>query len=206
MNLNTANLKVGLAASTDPARVNLNSIHVTATHTEATNGYILARVSLPYQYPIEDIPATIPTEPAENLQGFIIPAKPAMAVKLFKKNLLHCLVDTLYVDIEKTNPNGTAKFTATDLESTISPELKKIDGDFPDLDRVLPTFDEENPPYHVKLNIAYLETLLAIAKSIGTEFVTIDGGTKYSQSPVVLKAENLDTMQKFTGVIMPVKE
>ena len=41
MNLNTANLKVGLAASTDKTRMNLNSIHVTSEYTEAAANMVM---------------------------------------------------------------------------------------------------------------------------------------------------------------------
>jgi DNA polymerase III sliding clamp (beta) subunit (PCNA family) len=205
MNLNTANLMVGKAASTDPMRVGLQSIHVTATHTEATNGHILARVSLPFQHDCEELPLSIKTENAEYIEPFTIPAKAAMSIKLFKsKGNIPCLSDSLYVDVEKTNMNGTARFMATDRETTIMPELNKIDGDFPDIDRAIPTPDADHPPYHTRLNIAYLETLLAIAKSIGSEFITLDGGTKYVMAPVVLTAKTDN--QTFTGVIMPCRE
>ena len=206
MNINTANLMVGKAASTDAIRMNLNSIHVTAGYTESTNGHILARVSLPFQYDPEELPVVIKTEDAEYLEPFIIPAKPAMAIKLFKsKGNIPCLSDALYIDVEKTNMNGTARFIATDRETTITPELNKIDADYPETDRVIPTTE---PTYHVKLNISYLEILLAIAKSTGAEFVTIDGNsqpkTDYGTAPVLLKSEH--NGQIFTGVIMPVKE
>ena len=71
MNLNTANLMVGKAASTAPARPHLNSIHVTGRHTEATNDHILARVSLPTQYDPGDVPVTCPTAKAEELTPFV---------------------------------------------------------------------------------------------------------------------------------------
>jgi DNA polymerase III sliding clamp (beta) subunit (PCNA family) len=201
MNLNTANLMVGKAASVDMTRTNITGIHVTATHTEATNGHILARVSLPYQYEADDIPGSIPTESAESIKAFVIPAKPAMAVKLFKKNHFPCLTDTLYVDVIKTNLNGTAKFTATDRESTISPELSKIDAEYPDTDLVFPSGKAD---WKKTVNIEYLEKLLAIAKSTGKETISIYGYNDFR--PVYLETINEGTDQAFRGLLMPVKD
>jgi DNA polymerase III sliding clamp (beta) subunit (PCNA family) len=196
---------VGKAASTDAARVNLNSIHVTKDYTEATNGHILARVSVPFQWEREDLPEQIPTS-GETLTPFIVPAKAAMSFKTFKAkgkyNNIPSLADALYVDVEKTNSNGAAYFTATDRESTINPTLQKIDMDFPDIDRVIP-FYEGDDIFHVRLNISYLETLLAIAKGTGSEFVNIDG-VKGNNRPLLLRTEN--NGQKFTDVIMPVRD
>jgi DNA polymerase III sliding clamp (beta) subunit (PCNA family) len=206
MNINTANLMVGKAASTDNLRMNLNSIHVTAEYTEATNGHIMARVGLPLQFPCDDVPDVIKTEDAEYLEPFVIPAKAAMSIKTFKakgKTGIPCLIDTLYIDVEKTNMNGTAIFSATDRESVINPILSKMDVGYPDTSRVIPSFTGEDDIYHTRLNIAYLETLLAIAKSTGSESVTIDA-RRGDGRPVLLTAEN--DGQKFTGVIMPLRD
>ena len=206
MNINTANLMVGKAAGTELSRPGIMGIRVTATHTEATNGHILARVTLPEQFPPEDLPAAIKTEDAEYLEPFTIPAKPAMAIKPFKMKKytsIPCLDGTIYVDVEKTNVNGTAIFSATDRETTINPIIEKIQDQYPDTDRVIPNFEGEDGLFHTRLNITYLETLLAIAKATGSEYVTFDGRGGEFQ-PVVLKTENRDG-QKFLGIIMPVR-
>lgn len=206
MNLNTANLMVGKAASTDLTRYNLNSIHVTDSYTEATNGHILARVSLPFQFPIDDIPEVIKTEDAEYIEPFIMPAKAAMLIKTFKAKKhggYPCLNDALYIDVEKTNMNGTVKFMTTDLDSTLTPELSKIKEEYPPCDRVIPKVNPVNDKaFHAVFDISYLETLLAIAKSTGAEEVCIDSGNTYVSEAVLLTAEYAD--QKFTGVIMPI--
>lgn len=197
---------VGKAASIDPTRENLNSIHVTAAHTEATNGHILARVSLPKQFSCDDLPATIKTEDAEYIEPFIVPAKAAMQMKPFKVKNIACLDNSIFIDVEKTNINGVARFAMTNIDVTVTPELAKIDAVFPDCDRVIPM---KKPDFQVDLNIAYLETLLAIAKSTGAEVITLRGNlpendpTFVSNKPIILTAEN--DGQKFTGVIMPIK-
>jgi DNA polymerase III sliding clamp (beta) subunit (PCNA family) len=183
MNLNNANLKVVAAASTDELRRGLVSIHVTPEGTEATNGHILARVGLPYQYEPDDIPATCPTEAAANLKSFVIPAGAVKSLKTFKAKNLPALNNTLFVDVAKTNANGTAHFTATDREQISSPTITKLDTEFPDTSRVIPT---DEPAYRVGFNIEYLKILLDIAKATGAETVTVEGYSNITQTVINL--------------------
>jgi hypothetical protein len=202
MNLNTANLKVAMAASTDACKLSIQNIHVTQTYTEATNGAIFARVSLPLQFDCGDVPAVCPTLPAEHIKPFLVPAAAAMKIKPLKCKRLPILDGVLYVDVAATNQNGSARFVSTDTESVISPELYKVDANFPDVNRVIP---KDDPSFHVKLTIGHLETLLQIAKATGSEYVTVDGfGKSGSAFPLVLKAEK--DGQTFLGVIMPCRE
>ena len=175
MNINSANLKVGLAASTDELRRNLMGIHVTSNHTEATNGHIAARVTMPIQVEVDDVPKQCVTLDKQHITPFIIPSSGVKSLKTFKVKRLPSLNDTLFVDVEKTNLNGQAYFTATDLEQTSAPVITKIEGEYPDLDRVMPS---EEPTYRVGFNVDYLITLLTIAKTMSTvnnNAVTIEG-------------------------------
>ena len=201
MNINAANLKVGLAASTDVTRQNLMSIHVTPDYTEATNGHILARVGLPVQYPADDIPAACPTQDSIHIKPFIIPAGPAMKLKPCKVKNLPCLDGQFYVDVEATNLNGKARLTSFDLDNLQAPELSKVDMGYPDIDRVIPTDD---PLVRAGYDISYLETLLAIAKSTGAKTVILN---MYSQTkPMVMETYPIaDATNTFKGVIMPIR-
>jgi|SRR3990167_99455 len=200
MNLNKANLAVGAAASVDPTRPNINSIHITDKFTEATNGHILARVDLPFQFDPLDVPASCPTEKAETIQPFTIPAKAVASIKMLRYRSLPICNEELFVDVEKTNSGETAYFNATDTISTISPKIEKINNDYPDTDRVVNINDEVK--FHTCLNIGYLQTLLSIAKTAGCSHVTIDG-YEAKNKPVVFKS--IDG-QGFFGLIMPYGE
>jgi len=202
MNLNKANLAVAAAASIDLSRPNINSIHITDKFTEATNGPILARVSLPYQFDPGNVPFSCPTDKATEINPFIIPAKSAVTIKLPKHRTLPMCNDTLFVDVEKTNLSEGAYFNATDLTSMISPMIKKIDSDYPDIDQIVKIDDEVH--FHTFLSVNYLQTLLNIAKIVGCEHVTIDGYDKPNK-PVIIKGENIEG-QEFYGMIMPCRE
>jgi hypothetical protein len=199
MNINATNLKVGMAASKDITRRNLMSIHVTPDYTEATNGHIVARVGLPFQFPCEDIPSACPTQDSVHLRPFIMPADTAMKMKPCKVKNLPCLDGQFYVDVEGTNLNGKARFTSFDLDNLQAPELVKIDMDYPDIDRVIPSGD---PEFRQGFNIEYLETLLAIAKSTGAKSVVLNyyGHCK----PLVMETHELGT-NTFKGAIMPIR-
>lgn len=206
MNINTANLKVGLAASKDESRKYIQTIHFTSKFTEATNGHILARVSLPAnQYPVHEIPASCPTDDAGKIIPFSVMAAPAMKIKTMKQknkySSIPCLEDALYIDVTATNANGSARFSATDRETTITPELQKVEGDFPELDRVIPNTETEKPCFSANFKIGSLETLLTIAKSTGAEVVTIYGLGDYRPMKIEAGANGQD----FVGVIMPVR-
>lgn len=200
MNINVSNLKVGLAASNDETKKAFQSIHVTKDYTEATNGTIMARVSLPHQYESEDIPSCVQTSAADKLEPFLVPAKAMMKIRPLtqkrKCSRISCLDGQLYVDVEKTNQNCNAKFFSSDIESTICTELQKADYYYPDIDRVIP---DGTPLFHASYRIEYLETLLAIAKSVGSERIMLD--LHDPKRPLVLSAEK--DGQSFTGLIMP---
>ena len=205
MNLNAANLKVGLAASTDKTKANLNSIHITSRYTEATNGHILARVSLPEQYD-DDVPTCCPTSDARDIVPVVVPAKPVMGIKIPKDK--RPTLNAVYIDVEKTNTGKMVVFGTTDRKSTLTPTVDKIDDLYSETDRVLPSESAiDDMPFRTCLNIDYLKTLLEIAKSTGAEIVYLYGGDhtnkKPMQMPVILKSKNEKTMQTFTGIIMP---
>jgi DNA polymerase III sliding clamp (beta) subunit (PCNA family) len=175
MNINSANLKVGIAASTNELRRNIMGIHVTSGYTEATNGHIAARVTMPIQIEADDVPKQCPTLDKQHITPFIIPSSGVKSLKTFKVKRFPSLNDTLFIDVEKTNLNGQAYFTATDLEQTSAPVITKIEGEYPELDRVMPS---DEPTYRVGFNVDYLITLCTIAKTMSTEnnnAVTIEG-------------------------------
>jgi DNA polymerase III sliding clamp (beta) subunit (PCNA family) len=241
MNINAANLKVALAASNDATRLGLTGINFTTKGTEATNGHILARISYPDQIQADDVPNTCPTGAAADLKSFIIPATAIKSLKTYKVKSLPNLTDSIFVDVDATNANGTAKFTSTNLDEISAPSINKIDAQFPDVERVIPT---TAPDYIVGMNIEYLIHLLTIAKSVsalGT--VTIEGRDKSAEiieglrdavlqvidlpaipeekrevlrlalandhrascNPWVIRADNPETGQNFTGIVMPIR-
>lgn len=200
MNINKANIIVGKCASTDESKYHLNSIHFTKDFTESTNGHILARMSYPEpQFDPADVPDVIKTGPKELIQPFIIPVKALKDVKFPKRSSLPVLMD-LYVDVDSTNQNGNAKFGMTDLQTTSTPEVKKMEGEFPETDRVWPTIA---PVIEICVNPAYLKTMCDIAGGMGDKIKL----TLYdANSPIKVSARDNNTQQEFTGLVMPMRD
>ncbi len=201
MNLNIANLKVGLAASTDATRPNLCTIHITPEGTEAMDGHILAKVSLPRQFEPDHVPSVIKTVEAEYLEPFLVPAKTLMTLKPFKSKTLPVLDSTIFIDIEKTNANGSAQFGMSNLDVTLTPAIQKIDAEFPDTERVIPN---GKPVRTVYFDADLMVRLLNIAQAADATTIRMD--MKDDQvSPIKLTSENEVTAQTFTGVLLPLK-
>jgi uncharacterized small protein (DUF1192 family) len=200
MNLNTANLKVGLAASKDPLRTHIQTIHVTKEYTEATNGSILARIGLPEQFDTEDLPGSISTKDANELEPFCIPTKAAMDIKTFKGRI-PCLNDTVYIDVEKTNQNGNARFISTDLESTRTPEIQKANVDYPKTDQVFP--HKAQPVFEAWLSVEELEKLIKIMKATEIERIKVKA---FSVTQPILFTNEDKGKQTFRGLLMAFNE
>jgi len=199
MNLNKLNLEVAKAASKETGRYNLNSIHFTKDYTESSNGHIMARVTYPEQFDPSEVPDLIKTGKKEDIQEFMIPADSLKGVKFPKKISLPVLKD-LYVDVESTNSNGSAKFGMTDLETTIQPEIRKMEGEYPNVNACIPTSE---PIFEVSLDGRYLAMMATIAAQFQERTGEITLHFHSFTSPVVITAFN--ESQKFKGLIMPMR-
>ncbi len=197
MNLNKLNLEVVRAASKDASRYNLNALHITPNYTEATNGHILARMTYPVQFEPGDVPEVIKTGKKEDIIPFMVPIDALKGIKFPKKVSLPMLAD-LYIDVEATNGNGNAKFGMTDLQTTTQPEIRKIDGEYPDTEACVP---KGEPVFEISLDGRYLATLAEMASGLNIRTGGITLRFYGFNSPAVMTAHNEE--QEFYGLIMP---
>lgn len=192
-------LAVRHAASKDPSRYMMNGIHFREDGlVEATDGHMMLRVRAGSPeadgFPegvgqvVENLrPFTCPTESAEKLRK-VIP----------KGKRFPQLEGAVLVKDEA----DTVEFRTTDLETVDSVTARKLDGEFPKTDQVMP---EGEPLVTVYLSGVLLERVIKAAKEMGgpknlpLKFEIRDEG-----SPVVvsLKDEDGDVL---TGLIMPVR-
>lgn len=201
MNINKLNLEISQCASKEEGRYHLNGVHFTKDYTESTNGHVLGRITYPTQMDIEELPAQIKSDLKDKIDDFIVPLRGIKDLKFPQKVILPIL-QYVYVDVESTNKNGVARFSSTDLETTPVTEIRKIDGEFPETDRVWPK--EEEAVFEICIDSNYLKIMADIASKFSKH-----GGCKLTfygiDSPVKIHAYNSDTDQTFTGVIMPMK-
>ena len=203
MNINKNNLLVTKVASKDDSREALKCIRFTKEYTEATDGHRLVRITYPEQIKQDDLPENIKTGDAQEIKEFIIPATSTKDIKFYKGPV--DFMDQAFVNVESTNANGSANFISTDLENTSSPEIKKVESQWPATDKVWP---EGTPIFEVAVNAQYLEDLCNIAKSLDKD--------KRSNHPVImrffgpnlgitLEAKDFGVGQTMTALLMPVR-
>ena len=161
MNINKINLNVAKCASTEKNRYNLNGIHFTKDFCEATNGHILARITYPTQFPLEEIPnQLIKTGLKDDLKDFIIPLDGVKNIPIVKGKVSMPILAETYIDVEQSNNNGTVKFQTTNLETTPTAEIRKIDGQYPDTSQVWPK--DEDAVFEICLNAEYVKRICEI--------------------------------------------
>jgi len=206
MLLNRHNLSIVALASKDETRHSLQGVRVTKDYTEATDGYRLARVTVPTGNPAEfpnvgitangSMPAvTVPATAAKALEKAL--PRPGRSRRL--PILENALVDT------EAAQRGTFRAIATDLETQTPVEAAVIEGQYPDSD---PVFPGGEPLATVHINGLYLAECAKLAagmtngRSHGIKLLIYD---KDGLAPVKIEATNPDTGQTATFLIMPMR-
>jgi hypothetical protein len=183
-------------------------VHFTPEYTEATDGHRAVRISYPEQLNADDLPSDVKTGPVADIKPFLIPAKSAKDItfnKAGRKNPLPFMTQS-FVDVDATNANGDASFYSTNLESKSNPVIRKVDAQYPNVDKVWPT--ELGIVLQIAVDPNYLAELAEIAATL-----TKDARdpcmllTFYSpNSPIRLQARNFeDPNQRMDAVLMPMR-
>ena len=169
-------LQVAKAASTDATRYTLNGIKIEADGTTvATDGNILVRyrpreMPSPTDYPV--IPGCSPVD-AEPLVPFILSTKDALSVAKLPGKTKLPILDFIALDTAKTNAGESACFAATDLQAVKMLAPKKIDGEFPDYDKIFP--DPTVPPSaRVGFTVAVLQKALTTLQACGATHIVME--------------------------------
>lgn len=154
MNINEKNLLVTKAAITKEARQYANVMKITNEYTEATNGHIAVRVSLPFQIAVEELPEKLANETG-NFESAVINTTGLDKIKVPKKSLP--VLQQIYVK----NGDGV-KFSTFDLETMQTVEAKKAEITFPDIDKVFPSEQKETPVFQIAFDARLLKQLCEI--------------------------------------------
>ena len=206
---NRSHLSVRHACSTDETRYNLCGVHFLADGTtEATNGDWLLRAK-PHKQDMEEFPATatagIPAHPPE-LEPFILPRDTvdALVKRLPKKQMALPILSNALLDVARANGNGDACFITTDLETQEMTKGRKIDGEFPNTDKVIPAADKK-PTATFGVNLKYLAACYkAVVEFGGKQHTNVKIEIFGELEPIRLTYSNPDTGE-LLAVIMPVR-
>ena len=184
MKINKANLSVLAVKATDPSR-SLHGIRFDKGGTIGCNGFSLAYV-------------TYPDGKEEQLEPFML----VFDIGGYKK------YEEINLDVQHTNKNGTAKFTAVSRNVTNEFALEKLPtepySNYPPVIKIIEDNKKEiTEKEHVviTLSVGELRKILEVVREIDNE-VTFYIPKEYL--PVKMVAEN--GKQEFFGLTMPVKK
>jgi DNA polymerase III sliding clamp (beta) subunit (PCNA family) len=201
MNLNKNNLLVGAMANKDGSHYNLNSIHLTKKFTEATDGHMLCRIDLPEQFEPEDVPIMVKTDKADFFDDAILSLDGLKNVK-FTKSQLPIVDGQVYIDVESSNKNGKVKMATTDLDNVFETNARKIDGNYPDINLVLPKTPAK---FRIGVSAKLLREMadLIVKGKKGTDALTVLEFR--SEVDPIMFLSKTNEGQKITGLIMPMR-
>jgi len=206
MRVNRENFEVVQAASNDGTRYALCSVYFDGYGTVATNGAMLATVSYPDQGSDDDLPKGLPVGKIADLKPFAVGVDAVKALtRAIPKTTSLPILKYLYVDVDRTNADGSATFAATDLETQSNPTVAKVEGLFPPYEQVIPK--EKDLCEKVGYNPAVVAKAFAIvSKVMGSKQAgcVVRMGREPSQ-PMIIEGRNADTGQTVRVVVMPMR-
>ena len=190
---NNNNLNITKIASKNENRPELTGVFFKSDKTVATDTFRLIEMSTPSNVKPEDYPKLPSGKTAmRGCKPFIVSAKELSKIKIPNNKTLP-IVNHLaigHVDDQRV------ELLTTDLETEQVKSLRRIDGNFPDYEKLFPV---DKPIAEVELNADYLSELLNIMgklnnlKSVKIKFHGPD-------KPLVLEASGPD--QKARGMLM----
>jgi len=191
------------AASTDQTRFILNGVHITPDGSGiATDGHILFKhtpdeLSDPKDYPaIEGVNLTDETP----LQPFTLSSDSIQALlKAIPKKSHLPILSNIALDTKATNNNSSAVMAVTDLETSQVFKPKKIEGDYPDYEKVIPS---ETPKVVIGFIVETLTKALQTMKALDIKTFAMEI-TDPKSAVKITPQDEIDG--KTLGVIMPCK-
>lgn len=188
-------------ASKDDSRPVLSGIKFEKDRAVATDGFRLITVTYPDQDP-NDMPQL--GERVLNDEEVVLPAKNVeAALKRIPKNpnlpILNCAV------IEKEK-DGVVTITSTDLNSFSEEKVRKIDGTYPEYQKILDSTKAKEVTAKFSVNAQLMsETLKAMAtalKYLGNA-TTVAVEVRGSNDPILITCESKE--RKIEALVMPVR-
>ena len=199
--LNKHNLNIAKLAAKDESRYMVTGVRVSPEHTICTDGHQLTRVTTP-KMGVDDFPAAEGFTAAAKWEPFILDAKAALAIaKAIPKSTTIPVLEHAAVG-EATNDNGHAQIMVNDLESPQVFTPRKMDGQFPDYERVIP--DKAKAAFTIGLNPLLLLSVLQAMKG----FVNVKAPRmtlRFYDTDSAIRLDVSNDEQEWTSVLMPMR-
>ncbi len=204
--LNKHNLNIAALASKEASRFSLAGIHVSKERTAVTDGHVLMTVTRP-----TCAAATFPTPPGapeatDEHKPFIMPTADALAIakQLPKKSSIPVILNAAICVESPADSSRVVRILTTDLERSQTNNVRPVDGNFPDIQRVMP--DASKSKFRICLDVTKLISVLQqfdkFANEAGPNHKPVRLYFTDNQHAVRIDADGGDG-QHMTGVVMP---
>ena len=199
--LNRHNLNIAKLAAKDESRYTLTGIRVSPDETMCTDGHQLTRVTTP-KVDVEQFPVKDGFTPTRDFEPFLLPSQAALSIAraLPKRSTIPILLNAAIG--KQTDVNGCAQIAVTDLDDYQIFTPRKMDGKFPDYERVIP--NKADATFTIGLNPLQLLAILQQVKGfVDTREPTMVLRLYDASSAVRIDVSNDE--QEWTSVLMPMK-
>jgi len=201
--LNKANFLVTDFASKEESRYSLTAVQIRPEATVATNGHYLAWVSTNRSMAPADFPQVEGFEGGDkDFTPFLLETDCAKAIAkaLPRKNTIPILS---YAAVHKNG--GPASICVTDLQNPQVFHPKPVEGQYPDIERVVPKIEDEK--FSICVNAAYLQDIAkAYAQFTKGDRNQIMRIRFYGPSDSIRFDATNDDGQGMTAVLMPLRD
>ena len=192
----TALTVCGAVAEPDVNRPALGCVHVRADGTvEATNGAILLQVKNA-SWPAEEYPKIDGLEVGAPGPALLTVESVNQAIKFVPKKTVIPILQCVAV----VPKNGHVTLAVHDMENVQRIELNRVEGDFPNTDRVVDATPK--PAVSLTLSVDVLDLLVKALKLAKARTVVL-GVSKGPKIPLTVKAEGPDIT--ITGLVAPME-
>ncbi|MCL6578016.1 MAG: hypothetical protein K6T73_01335 [Candidatus Bathyarchaeota archaeon] len=197
--LNQYSLNLVTFARSDENLSHLDGIHVINEYTEATDGYILVRLTNPNLDPNE-FPET-PGYGFEEKINYILPKDDLKNVKPVKKSSYSILSHVCL-----SHENGMVLLSTTDLSSMQTVKVRPTDAQYPETENVIDnSIEDPNDKSWIKfsLDAHLLKKLCDYVSKTSKNLAPITFWVKDGESALQFKFRISETAQEGRGIIMP---
>ena len=196
---NKRNLSVADCCAADDPRFVINAVRFTQHGTEATDGKLLARVSMP-EAQAKEFPEVGQAKAQPSEYEFLVDRKACKEIaRTILKSKGYCphILEHAYLDAAGSQKNNSVRFLTTDMEITKEHRIHKVDGIYPHTKGVWPC---GIPEARVTLDPKLLMKVLKAAADFGKTVRLVVFG---EDQPILIKSR-ADDGQRFKAIIMPV--
>jgi len=184
-------------ASKSETRPELAGVFFKTDRVVITDGFRLIEMTVPSDIKIEDYPKVQGKSAMRGFKPFIISAKELSKIKIPKNKTLFILnnIAVNYVDDQRV------ELMTTNLETADIKSFKRIDGQFPDYEKIFPTGEVKA---EISCNGEMLAEMLEVMSKLDNNNKTVKIKFYGDNIPLVLEAKNNN--QEARSLLMPLRK